>query len=252
MFIHYKGKKKESYVQIPYNSTEPKIKSQNHIKYQQICSCQSLYLFINLFLSSSDHWWRHRVQTRSSRGRKNTNTTNITLKHFSNNTNISLWLITADSRSVVWFSRSLRHVCSESKPVYHLCSSLSRKKRDSNLLSRTSVVNQRNRVRADSRDVNESELGRKYELISICLPYNKVNNWFTNVTRLKPFLGNISQTLKWTAVHLKKTCTYLVFIQSYFTSDFSFCFKDAFFGLFDYSEENTGKYYIINVQYVFC
>ncbi len=26
-----------------------------------------------------------------------------------------------------------------------------------------------------------------------------------------------------------------------------FCFKDAFFGLFDYSKVNTGKYYIIYV-----
>ncbi len=43
---------------------------------------------------------------------------------------------------------------------------------------------------------------------------------------------------------------FLVFIQSYFVSDFSFCFKDAFFGLFNYSKENTGKYYVINLCFL--
>ncbi len=31
----------------------------------------------------------------------------------------------------------------------------------------------------------------------------------------------------------------------YFVSDFSFCFKDVFFGLFDYSKENKGKHITI-------
>ncbi len=59
-------------------------------------------------------------------------------------------------------------------------------------------------------------------------------------------------------IHLFWQCTYtgkfwadfLVFIQSYFVSDFSFCFKDAFFGLFNYSKENTGKYYVINLCFL--
>ncbi len=36
-----------------------------------------------------------------------------------------------------------------------------------------------------------------------------------------------------------------VFIQSHFVRDFSFCFKDVFFGLFGYSKENIGKYNLI-------
>ncbi len=40
------------------------------------------------------------------------------------------------------------------------------------------------------------------------------------------------------------------FIQSYFVRDFSFCFKDVFFGLFDYSKENMGTYYIINLCFM--
>ncbi len=34
----------------------------------------------------------------------------------------------------------------------------------------------------------------------------------------------------------------LMFIPSHFISDFSFCVKDVFFGLFDDSKENIGKY----------
>ncbi len=59
-------------------------------------------------------------------------------------------------------------------------------------------------------------------------------------------------------IHLFWQCTYtgtfwadfLMFIQSYFVSDFSFCFKDAFFGLFNHSKENTGKYYVINLCFL--
>ncbi len=43
---------------------------------------------------------------------------------------------------------------------------------------------------------------------------------------------------------------FLVFIQSYLVSDFSFCFKDAFFELFDYSKQNTGKYNVINLCFL--
>ncbi len=57
--------------------------------------------------------------------------------------------------------------------------------------------------------------------------------------------------LFWQCIYTGKFWSdFLVFIQSYFVSDFSFCFKDAFFGLFDYSKENTGKYYVINLCFL--
>ncbi len=34
---------------------------------------------------------------------------------------------------------------------------------------------------------------------------------------------------------------FFMFIRSHFVSDFSFCYKDALFGLFDYSKEKIGK-----------
>jgi len=57
--------------------------------------------------------------------------------------------------------------------------------------------------------------------------------------------------LFWQCTHTEKFWSdVLLFIQSYFISDFSFCFKDVFFGLFDYSKENIGKYYIINLCFL--
>jgi len=44
--------------------------------------------------------------------------------------------------------------------------------------------------------------------------------------------------LFWQCTHTEKFWSdVLMFIQSYFISDFSFCFKDVFFGLFYYSKE---------------
>ncbi len=68
----------------------------------------------------------------------------------------------------------------------------------------------------------------------------------------------ISQTLKWAAVfglfwgrfiHLfgnepqrSSAQIFFMLIRSHFVTDFSFCFKDVFFGSFNYSEENIRKY----------
>ncbi len=52
--------------------------------------------------------------------------------------------------------------------------------------------------------------------------------------------------LCWQYTHTKKLWSdFLMFIQSHFVRDFSFCFKDVFFGLFDNSKENIGKYNFI-------
>ncbi len=61
------------------------------------------------------------------------------------------------------------------------------------------------------------------------------------------------KVILWTLIHQRVilwTMKLILFIQSYFVSDFSFCFKDAFFGLFNYSKENTGKYYVINLCFL--
>ncbi len=75
----------------------------------------------------------------------------------------------------------------------------------------------------------------------------------------------ISQTLKWIqflsflwrrlhsfvlAMFPHRKILVRFFIPFYFVSDFSFCFKYAFFGLFDYSKENTGKFDIINLCFL--
>lgn len=58
--------------------------------------------------------------------------------------------------------------------------------------------------------------------------------------------------------HLFWKCSYteifwsnvLEFIQSHFITDFSFCFKDVFFGVMEPKTEREGKHFIINLLFL--
>jgi len=58
--------------------------------------------------------------------------------------------------------------------------------------------------------------------------------------------------------HLFWKCSYseklwsdvLEFIQTFFVTDFSFCFEDVFFGVVDLKTNKEGKYFIINLLFL--